>query len=207
MYSNATKAALFRQNFLRKVAASKEDEEHWKRMSDPTGGYANATGGYDGNAQPSNSRSNAPREVITLPNVPAHINPDSPAALQYDPEYMRQTNIFNDPMRAAAYEMGDPSIPDYVSNDKRSIAEKRSDFEAELRRQGVESERERIKQLLRSYATYVGGGAALGALLGGYIGYRNKQTLAGSLLGGLGGAALAGAGKYAFDKYRASRQA
>ena len=203
MYSKAKKVALVQQNFPRKVTASKEDEEHWKRMSDPTGGYASATGASAGNEQPSNSRSNAPREVITLPNVPANINPDSPAALQYDPEYMRQTNIYNDPMRAAAFEMGDPSIPDYASNDTRSIEEKRSDFEAELRRQGVESERERIKQLLRSYAPYVGGGAALGALLGGYIGYRNNQTLAGSLLGGLGGAGLGAGAKYLYDRYNA----
>lgn len=203
MYLNANKVALFQQNFLRKVAASKEDEEHWKRMSDPSGNFSNATGGHYSNAQPSNSSSNAPREVITLPNLPAHINPDSPAALMYDPAYMRQTYIYNDPRRAAAFEMGDPSIPDYTSNDTRSIEEKRSEYEAELRRQGVESERERIKQLLRSYAPYVGGGAALGALLGGYIGYRNNQTLAGSLLGGLGGAGLGVGAKYLYDRYNA----
>lgn len=69
------------------------------------------------------------------------------------------------------------------------------------------AKRERIKQVLLSYAPYVGGSAALGALLGGYIGNRYKQTLAGSLLGGIAGAGLAGAGKYAFDKYRASQQA
>ena len=63
--------------------------------------------------------------------------------------------------------------------------------------------RERIKQVLLSYAPYVGGGAALGALLGGYIGYRNNQTLAGSLLGGLGGAGLAAGAKYLYDRYNA----
>ena len=44
-------------------------------------------------------------------------------------------------------------------------------------------------------------------LIGGFVGNRYNQTLAGSLVGGLGGAALAGAGKYAYDKYRANREA
>ena len=201
MYSNANKVALFQQNFLRKIARAGRPPEQ-KPMNQKTVNQ-NPTNQIPVMEQPSNSRSNAQREVITLPNLPANINPDSPAALQYDPAYMRQTYIFNDPMRAAAYEMGDPSIPDYTSNDTRSIEEKRSAFEAELRRQGVESERERIKQLLRSYAPYVGGGAALGALLGGYIGYRNNQTLAGSLLGGLGGAGLGAGAKYLYDRYNA----
>ena len=67
--------------------------------------------------------------------------------------------------------------------------------------------RERIKQVLKAYAPYVGGGLALGSVLGGLVGSRYNNTLAGGLLGGLGGAALAGAGKYAYDKYRAGQQA
>ena len=73
----------------------------------------------------------------------------------------------------------------------------------ELYRQGAANERERIKQMLYSYAPYVGGGAAIGALLGGGIGYANDNTLAGGLLGGLVGAGLGVAGKYAYDKYKA----
>ena len=72
-----------------------------------------------------------------------------------------------------------------------------------LYRQGAANERERIKQMLYSYAPYVGGGALLGALGGGYIGHSNNQTLAGGLLGGLVGAGLGAAGKYAYDKYKA----
>lgn len=67
--------------------------------------------------------------------------------------------------------------------------------------------RERLKQLLKAYAPYVGGGAALGALLGGGLGYRSGNTLAGGLLGLGGGALLGAAGKYAYDKYRAGQQA
>lgn len=69
------------------------------------------------------------------------------------------------------------------------------------------AKRERIKQVLKAYAPYVGGGLALGSILGGLVGSRYNNTLAGGLLGGLAGAGLAGAGKYAFDKYRASQQA
>ena len=65
--------------------------------------------------------------------------------------------------------------------------------------------RERMKQLLKAYAPYVGGGAALGALLGGGIGYRSGNTLAGGLLGLGGGALLGAAGKYAYDKYQKSK--
>lgn len=67
--------------------------------------------------------------------------------------------------------------------------------------------RERLKQLLKAYAPYVGGSAALGALLGGGLGYRSGNTLAGGLLGLGGGALLGAAGKYAYDKYRAGQQA
>lgn len=73
----------------------------------------------------------------------------------------------------------------------------------ELYQQGAANERERIKQMLYAYAPYVGGGALLGALGGGYIGHSNNQTLAGGLLGGLVGAGLGAAGKYAYDKYKA----
>lgn len=66
-------------------------------------------------------------------------------------------------------------------------------------------QRERIKQVLKAYAPYVGGGLALGSVLGGLVGSRYNNTLAGGLIGGLGGAALAGAGKYAYDKYRQSQ--
>ena len=65
--------------------------------------------------------------------------------------------------------------------------------------------RERMKQLLKAYAPYVGGGAALGALLGGGLGYRSGNTLAGGLLGLGGGALLGAAGKYAYDKYQKSK--
>lgn len=67
--------------------------------------------------------------------------------------------------------------------------------------------RERIKQVLKAYAPYVGGGLALGSVLGGLVGSRYDNTLVGGLVGGLGGAALGGAGKYAYDKYRARMQA
>jgi hypothetical protein len=68
-------------------------------------------------------------------------------------------------------------------------------------------QKERIKQLLYAYAPYVGGGLALGSVLGGLVGSRYDNTLVGGLVGGLGGAALGGAGKYAYDKYRARMQA
>ena len=68
------------------------------------------------------------------------------------------------------------------------------------------AKRERIKQVLKAYAPYVGGGLALGAILGGLVGSRYNNTLAGGLLGGLAGAGLAGAGKYAYDKYRQSQE-
>lgn len=67
------------------------------------------------------------------------------------------------------------------------------------------AKRERIKQVLLAYAPYVGGGAALGALFGGGIGYRSGNTLAGGLLGLGGGALLGAAGKYAYDKYQKSK--
>lgn len=68
---------------------------------------------------------------------------------------------------------------------------------------GEEDPKERIKQLLYAYAPYVGGGAAIGALLGGGIGYANDNTLLGTLGGTITGAGLAAAGKYAYDKYKA----
>ena len=71
----------------------------------------------------------------------------------------------------------------------------------------VVARRERIKQVLKAYAPYVGGGLALGSVLGGLVGSRYDNTLVGGLVGGLGGAALGGAGKYAYDKYRARMQA
>lgn len=67
------------------------------------------------------------------------------------------------------------------------------------------AKRERIKQVLLAYAPYVGGGAALGALFGGGIGYRSGNTLAGGLLGLGGGALLGAAGKYAYDKYQKTK--
>lgn len=69
----------------------------------------------------------------------------------------------------------------------------------------VAEKRERIKQVLKAYAPYVGGGLALGSVLGGLVGSRYNNTLAGGLLGGLAGAGLAGAGKYAYDKYQKSK--
>lgn len=77
----------------------------------------------------------------------------------------------------------------------------------EMRARHNAFQRERIKQVLLSYAPYVGGSAALGALLGGGLGYRSGNTLAGGLLGLGGGALLGAAGKYAYDKYRARQQA
>ena len=73
----------------------------------------------------------------------------------------------------------------------------------ELYRQGAANERERIKQMLYSYAPYVGGGAAIGALLGGGIGYANDNTLLGSLGGTIAGAGLGAGAKYLYDRYNA----
>ncbi len=83
----------------------------------------------------------------------------------------------------------------------------KSENDPEMRARYNAFQRERIKQMLKAYAPYVGGGAALGALLGGGLGYRSGNTLAGGLLGLGGGALLGAAGKYAYDKYRAGRQA
>ena len=66
-----------------------------------------------------------------------------------------------------------------------------------------EDPKERIKQLLYAYAPYVGGGAAIGALLGGGIGYANDNTLLGTLGGTIAGAGLVGGGKYLYDRYKA----
>lgn len=66
--------------------------------------------------------------------------------------------------------------------------------EEELRKQ-------RFKQLLMRYAPWTAGGALLGGVTGGLIGSRHKKTLLGSILGSVGGAGLATAGKYAYDKY------
>ena len=66
-----------------------------------------------------------------------------------------------------------------------------------------EDPKERIKQVLYSYAPYVGGGALLGALLGGGIGYANDNTLLGSLGGTIAGAGLGAGAKYLYDRYNA----
>ena len=66
--------------------------------------------------------------------------------------------------------------------------------EEELRKQ-------RFKQLLMQYAPWTVGGALVGGVTGGLIGGRHKKTLLGSILGSVGGAGLATAGKYAYDKY------
>jgi hypothetical protein len=66
--------------------------------------------------------------------------------------------------------------------------------EEELRKQ-------RFKQLLMQYAPWTVGGALVGGVTGGLIGSRHKKTLLGSILGSVGGAGLATAGKYAYDKY------
>ena len=66
--------------------------------------------------------------------------------------------------------------------------------EEELRKQ-------RFKQLLMRYAPWTVGGALLGGVTGGLIGGKHKRTLLGSILGSVGGAGLATAGKYAYDKY------
>ena len=66
-----------------------------------------------------------------------------------------------------------------------------------------EDPKERIKQLLYAYAPYVGGGAAIGALLGGGIGYANDNTLLGTLGGTLAGAGLGAGAKYLYDRYNA----
>lgn len=66
--------------------------------------------------------------------------------------------------------------------------------EEELRKQ-------RFKQLLMRYAPWTVGGALVGGITGGLIGGKHKRTLLGSILGSVGGAGLATAGKYAYDKY------
>lgn len=66
--------------------------------------------------------------------------------------------------------------------------------EEELRKQ-------RFKQLLMRYAPWTLGGALVGGVTGGLIGGKHKKTLLGSILGSVGGAGLATAGKYAYDKY------
>lgn len=66
--------------------------------------------------------------------------------------------------------------------------------EEELRKQ-------RFKQLLMRYAPWTLGGALVGGVTGGLIGGKHKRTLLGSILGSVGGAGLATAGKYAYDKY------
>ena len=66
--------------------------------------------------------------------------------------------------------------------------------EEELRKQ-------RFKQLLMRYAPWTVGGALVGGVTGGLIGGKHKKTLLGSILGSVGGAGLATAGKYAYDKY------
>ena len=90
---------------------------------------------------------------------------------------------------------------------QQTLFEKRKREDPAFRAQVGQYERERIKQVLKAYAPYVGGGLALGSILGGLVGSRYNNTLAGGLLGGLAGAGLAGAGKYAYDKYRAGQQA
>ena len=67
----------------------------------------------------------------------------------------------------------------------------------------AEEKKNRIKQLLYSYAPYVGGGAAIGALLGGGIGYANDNTLLGTLGGTIAGAGLGAGAKYLYDRYNA----
>lgn len=89
---------------------------------------------------------------------------------------------------------------------QQTLFEKRKREDPAFRAQVGQYERERIKQVLKAYAPYVGGGLALGSVLGGLVGSRYNNTLAGGLLGGLAGAGLAGAGKYAYDKYRAKAQ-
>lgn len=84
----------------------------------------------------------------------------------------------------------------------QSLFEKRKREDPAFRAYTGQFERERIKRLLKAYAPYVGGGLALGSVLGGLVGSRYNNTLVGGLVGGLGGAALGGAGKYALDKYR-----
>lgn len=66
-----------------------------------------------------------------------------------------------------------------------------------------EDPKERIKRVLYAYAPYVGGGAAIGALLGGGIGYANDNTLLGSLGGTIAGAGLGATAKYLYDRYNA----
>ena len=70
-----------------------------------------------------------------------------------------------------------------------------------------ESPKERMKRVLYAYAPYVGGGAIIGALLGGGIGYANDNTLLGTLGGTIAGAGLVGGGKYLYDRYKAQAQA
>ena len=90
---------------------------------------------------------------------------------------------------------------------QQSLWNKKLEEDPAMRAQYNKLQRERIKQVLKAYAPYVGGGLALGSVLGGLVGSRYNNTLAGGLLGGLAGAGLAGAGKYAYDKYRAGQQA
>ena len=184
----------FQYNYLKKVAADKNSNpanlmqdpeyQHQLAMSSASDNFS-AARGADYVQQTPETTSN---EVV-LPPLPDFMDPNNPAALMYSPEYHNSLQRMDDPSNNYANARGQGVI--YKSNDTRTHDQKVAAYK-----------KYRLKQLLKAYAPYVGGGAALGALLGGYIGYRNKQTLAGSLLGGLAGAGLGAGGKYLYEKYR-----
>lgn len=181
-YPNAARVQQFQANFLRKMAA--DDKNPLGFAPSPFGNPAvNAV------LDPYNTQAETIRQRMQeLSEAQMGIQ----GLTQPGPTVERTKAHDRYNKAAEAFGGGLPSAQEYEK-------QYRSEKDAAARR-------ERIKQVLLAYAPYVGGGLGLGALIGGFVGNRYNQTLAGSLVGGLGGAALAGAGKYAYDKYRAKSQ-
>lgn len=182
-YPNANRVQQFQANFLRKMAADDKN---------PLGFAPSPFGNPAANAviDPYNIQAETIRQRMQeLGDAQMGIQ-----GLTQPGPTVERTKAYDRYNKAVAAHGGDlPSAQEY---EKQYLSEK-----------DAAARRERIKQLLKAYAPYVGGGAALGALLGGGIGYRSGNTLAGGLLGLGGGALLGAAGKYAYDKYRAGQQA
>lgn len=184
-YPNAARVQQFQANFLRKMAADKKQEENQTGFAPNPWLNPAVTPVLDpGNVGAELDRIKR-QELIDAQNEIKNLKQIGPT-IERGSAYDRYNNA------VAALGGGHPSAQEY---ENQLFADK-----------NAAARRERIKQVLLAYAPYVGGGLGLGALIGGFVGNRYNQTLAGSLVGGLGGAALAGAGKYAYDKYRAKSQ-
>lgn len=191
-YPSANRVQQFQANFLRKMAADKKQEETppWLAPGSTLGGalgwktdpYGSMSRYMDLQLQKQMELEAAQNEIRNL----KQLGPTVERSKAYD--------RYNKAVEALGG--GYPSAQDF---DLQPFREQKAAEEAAARR-------ERIKQVLLSYAPYVGGGLALGSVLGGLVGSRYNKTLAGGLLGGIAGAGLAGAGKYAYDKYRAKSQ-